>query len=350
MISEVGYQLTLSDLTTCIRPIIKAPAGKKVVLADFKSVENRVLFWLADCKDGMRLYAEGKDPYIDFASRLNDLPYEEISKEQRQIAKPGTLGCGFGLGGGRENRIAKCTVCKKVGNVKLEAPQGETFDCPFCHARAYVVGEIRKTGLWRYAEMMGIELTQEQAQKQVNIFRDAFMEVCELWYFLENAYVAGVNSKRPQHVGQDANGKWILTFRYQDPALRIVLPSGRELVYNLPFAFESRDDRGFKQLSLGFDGLKGKAWLRQSTYGGRLCENVVQGIALDLLVDSMFLAEADSGLELVGHTHDEIIALADADDATAVQRLEGHMSQTPDWAPGLLMAADGYEGERYAKG
>jgi len=334
---------SLADLSLSLRPAIRAPKDKKVVLADFKSVENRVLAWVSGCEAMMAVYREGKDPYIDFAARLWDLDYDAISKEQRQIAKPGTLGCGFGLGGGKETRWAKCSACKHFNQVPLDTPQGAVWDCPSCHARAYVVGEVKKSGLWRYAERMGIAMTQEQAAKQVNVFREAFTEVCELWYWLEEAYCACVTSKRVQEVGP-------LKFVYRDPALRIVLPSGRELVYNSPFAFKGRDDRGFKSVQLGFEGVKGKSWMRQTTYGGRLCENVVQAIALDLLVDALFKAEADPGLEVVGHTHDEIITLAAVEDETAVARLEGYMSETPEWTPGLLMAADGYEGERYTKG
>lgn len=337
---------SLADLSLSLRPAIRAPRGKKVVLSDFKSVENRVLFWLANCKAGMDLYASGMDPYIDFAAKIADLPYEEISKEQRQVAKPGVLGCGFGLGGGKETRWGKCSPfgeCKHVQQVPLDHPEGK-FECPKCHAPdSFKVGPKIKSGLWRYAEMMGIEMSQDEAAKQVAVFRDAFTEVCELWYWLEEAYIACAQTKRPQKVG-------CLSFVYRDPALRIVLPSGRELVYVTPFASRGRDDRGFKSISMGFYGVKGKSWVLQTTYGGRLCENVVQAIAYDLLVDAMFLADADPDLEIVGHTHDEIICEAWISDTTAKKRLEVYMSQTPAWAPGLIMAADGFEGERYSKG
>lgn len=335
---------SLADLSLSLRPVITAPKGKKIVLADFKSVENRVLAWLACCETLMQVYRDGRDPYIDFASRMEGIPYAEVSAELRQTAKPGTLGCGFGLGGGREVRRGKCSVFGTCGfsqEVPLEREEG-TYDCPKCNAHTFKVGPKIKTGLWRYAEMMGVDLTQEQAQKQVNEFRVAFAEICELWYWLEEAYKACVRTKRSQKVG-------VLRFVYKDPALRVVLPSGRELVYNRPFAIESFDG-GKKGLEIGFFGVKGKSWMRQTTYGGRLCENVVQAVALDLLVDAMVRTEADSRFEMVGTTHDEIITLADEKDADAVARLEGYMSVCEPWANGLLMAADGYEGKRYVKG
>lgn len=337
---------SLDALSLSLRPIITAPKGKKVVLADFKSVENRVLAWVSGCETMMQVYREGRDPYIDFASRMENIPYEEVSAEMRQIAKPGTLGCGFGLGGGQTVYPCKC-VCR----MKWNAPKPGVSECPRCKAETETTIPA-KTGLWRYAEMMGVDLSkggtldgQKEARRQVEEFRTAFAEVCELWYWLEEAYVACCRTKREQTVG-------VLKIRWADPALRIVLPSGRELMYVNAFGFQDRDDRGFKKITMGFEGVRGKSWMRQTTYGGRLCENVVQAIAADLLMDALLLAEKDVLLEVVGHTHDEIISLACAspDDKTAVERLEGYMSQTPAWAEGLPMAADGYEGRRYAKG
>jgi DNA polymerase len=110
-----------------------------------------------------------------------------------------------------------------------------------------------------------------------------------------------------------------------------------------PFAFKGRNERGFPNVTLGFDGIKGKSWFRQSTYGGRLCENIVQAIAADLLTEALHKAEADEGLEVVGHVHDEVIALASEADIEALGRLEGYMSESPTWAPDLPMKADGYE-------
>jgi DNA polymerase len=212
-------------------------------------------------------------------------------------------------------------------------------------------GLITKTGLWRYAEMMGIDLSQEQAKTQVEAFRDTFMEVARWWYHLEDAFAQACLKRRNQYVTSDLNGVRAchLVFRYQDPALRIVLPSGRELVYPNAYARQERNRYGSQKLTIGFESERGHGWGLQHTYGGRLCENIVQAIARDCLVEAMFLVEQDSGLEIVGHVHDELLCLADESDATALDRLNGYMSVTPPWAPGLILGADGHEGKRYSK-
>ena len=187
-----------------------------------------------------------------------------------------------------------------------------------------------------------MKLTQDEAQKQVDVFRDAFEEVCTLWFYLEEAFFHCVRTKMLQTVG-------CLRFVYKEPALRIVLPSGRELVYCNPFAYE-QFVKGGKERTLGFEGVKGNAWMRQLTYGGRLCENVVQAIAADLITDALARVAQDNRYEIVGHCHDEIITLTDLGFLMALPTLNGYLATVPSWAPGLIMAADGAEGERYAKG
>jgi DNA polymerase bacteriophage-type len=352
---------SLDRLSMALRPLVKAGKGKKLVGADFKSVENRALAWASGCEAMMDVYRtckkcdalqplckcpgkfESRDPYIDFAARMEGCDYSDVTAEMRQQAKPGTLGCGFGLGGGKLVRKCKC-ACKRVWNV---GPDTTTATCPNCGATV-TPGLPVKTGLWRYAEMMGIDLSQDQAQTQVEAFRTTFMEVASFWYYLEEAFAACVQKRRNQYINSSLGCK--LTFTYKDPALRIVLPSGRELVYPNAFARQERTEYGGKKLVLGYEASRGHGWGVHYTYGGKLCENIIQAIGNDLLVDAMFRVDSDTLMEIVMHTHDEILTEADEKDEEALGRLENYMSMTEPWAVGLPMAADGFEGKRYGKG
>lgn len=335
----------LNALSMALRPLMTAPKGKKIVLADFSSVENRALMWEAGCETGMAVYLKGLDPYIDFAARMDGVDYSEVTAELRQQAKPAVLGAGFGLGGGQLVRKCKC-ACKNVWNIS-DLEIGSVV-CPRCSADV-TPGLIVKTGLWRYAEMMGIDLTQSQAQSQVDEFRDLFMEVAQFWYHLENAFAGCVNKRRDQTIESSLGCK--LIFRWRDPALRIVLPSGRELVFPNAWARKERTEYGSERLKIGFETARGHSWGAVSTYGGRLCENITQAIAADLLMDAMFRVEAAyPRFEIVGHTHDELICLADENDTEALPELIRLMSLTEPWAKGLPITADGYQGKRYSKG
>jgi DNA polymerase len=89
-------------------------------------------------------------------------------------------------------------------------------------------------------------------------------------------------------------------------------------------------------------------WGTVRTYGGRLVENVVQAIARDVLAEGMLRAH-EVGFEIVGHTHDEIICLTPHDSLHNLTSLTDAMISPIDWAPGLLLKAEGYEGTVYKK-
>jgi DNA polymerase bacteriophage-type len=337
----------LDALSLALRPLLTAPKGKKIVLADFSSVENRVLAWASGCDAMMQVYRDGKDPYIDFASRMEGVDYSEVTKEMRQQAKPGVLGCGFGLGGGQLVRKCKCG-CKHVWNVP--AATDGAVACPMCQ-KEVTPGLPAKTGLWRYAELLGVELSQDSAKAQVEAFRDTFLEVAQWWYHLEEAFAGCCDKRRNQYITSTLGGKDAckLIFVYKAPALRIVLPSGRELIYPNAYARTERNQYGSKKLTIGFEGERGHSFGPVHTYGGRLAENIVQAIARDCLADAMVAVDNDPGLEQVGHVHDEILCITDTGDADALPRLLAIMHKTPEWAPGLILKADGAEGKRYAK-
>lgn len=87
-----------------------------------------------------------------------------------------------------------------------------------------------------------------------------------------------------------------------------------------------------------------KKWSAIETYGAKLVENIVQGIARDILLYAM---QNLSDYRIVAHVHDEVII--DADKATTVSEICNIMDRTPVWANGLLLRADGYECDFYMK-
>jgi len=154
-------------------------------------------------------------------------------------------------------------------------------------------------------------------------------------------------------------------FRKAGSFLWALLPSGRALCYPYPELRmvmtpwgEEKEQLTFmtvidmtqkkKAKTLPDPNSRGK-WQRISTYGGSLAENMTQAIARDLLVDAMWVIEAE-GIELVFHVHDEVVAEVKQDRAQhALERMEALMSVAPVWAAGLPLAAEGWRGKRYRK-
>ena len=131
---------------------------------------------------------------------------------------------------------------------------------------------------------------------------------------------------------------------YGQTFLTIKLPSGRKLFYPKPFLQENR----FGKLAIHYYsvGQQTRKWEVQSTYGGKLVENIVQAIARDCLAETIRRIGA-MGLKIVFHVHDEVIIDAPID--TTVEEICGVMAQPIVWAPKLILKGAGFESEYYMK-
>jgi DNA polymerase len=227
-------------------------------------------------------------------------------------------------------------------------------------------GDKIKTGYWGYAEAMGIEMTQEQAHQTVRVFRESYLEIVQAWYDLENAIAAvlaegAIRVKREfgpngcikidkLTITQDGNRRNIL---------RIQLPSGRFLHYldaqlqEVMMPWKDANGSDVYKETLTYSGLdqETKVWkMGITSHGGKVFENIDQGIARDVLAEKMLQLE-EMGFEILGHAHDESICLSVNDPFTpGALEMISTMSKEVNWAPGLLLGADGWEGLYYKKG
>ncbi len=347
------YGSVLLTVRNLIRTVFVAPEGRRLNVADLNAIETRVGAWMAQCPSLLEVFRprlgkpNGNDPYLDFAMKMTGILYETLerdiqskdsavkaaAKRHRQIAKPGVLGCVYRLGGG------------DWGTNKY--------------------GDKVKKGLWGYAEAMGVEMTQDQAHEVVRIFRESYQEICQAWYDLENM-IADVLKEGTLKVKREFGpGGCIkidkLTINQQGNRrciLRIQLPSGRYLHYldasleDVKMPWQDKDGNDVYKKTLCYSGLdqETKQWkMGITSHGGKVFENIDQGIARDVLADKMLQFE-EIGIEIEGHAHDEGIGETQNDPFTpGVQEMVAIMSEPVEWAPGLLLGADGFEGQYYHK-
>lgn len=360
--------------TSCLRSVFQAPPEKKLVVCDLSAIENRVLGWLADCTAIARVFIEGRDPYLDFASRMYGIPYEKLyadfkgengeaaqiaAKAMRQIAKPAVLGDGYGLGPGATRH---CSVCDKEIDRK-NRKCGNHPNATFIYKAKTEddgQGNVVLTGLMGYAKNMGVKMTPEQAYIAWETFRDSYPEVVTLWDKYQKAAVKVLKT------GQTVKaGKFIFQRRSRKDGtfiLRIVLPSGRGLHYmnarvETEIAHRQSDGEEYERNKLMYDGIghgvgqigKGNKWGGVYTYGGKITENGDQGFSRDVFLHGMTLAD-EIGMSLVFHAHDEAMCEEDDDPfAPGLADLKFCVEQVPAYAPGLLLAAEGWEGKVYKK-
>jgi DNA polymerase len=264
------------------------------------------LAWLTSCSPMLEAFAAERDLYIEFAAQMYRTPYDQVTKLQRQIAKPAVLSCGYGTGGGELREDKK--------------------------------GDEYKSGLWGYAESMGVSMTQAEAQDAVYLYRDIYPEVPTFWYGIEDA-VRQLLEDGLRRAFNSSRGLSIALI--PSKLLAVTLPSGRRLHYLRPALIGG---------DLTFEGLLiGKTWGRRKLYGSLLTENIVQAIARDILAVGMARAH-DAGFVVVSHTHDELLCQHDAlDKHHSLTYLKDVMTAPVSWAPGLMIKAEGWEGEVYRK-
>lgn len=275
-----------------MRASIRAPEGKTFYVADFSSVENRVLAWLAKCPGMLNVFAAGLDPYKSFASDFYKLAYDVVTKEQRNFCKSPVLGCGFGMG----------------------------------HKR-----------LVDYAAGMGQIISEEQAKELVTAWRTAYPEVVEYWKALGDACMQAVRYRQHLQLGP-------LRLDGRNPDMFFMqLPNGRTLNYAKPFI--GRD--AYDKKTLKYYGMN-KVWGVIEARGSSLVENAVQAIARDLLVNGMRNVE-NAGFIIVLHVHDELVAEVPIASELTYEHFEKLLVTNPSWALDLPLKAEGFSGPIYKK-
>lgn len=182
-------------------------------------------------------------------------------------------------------------------------------------------------------------MSDEEMAETVDKWRDASPHITALWRSLEQAAIRCV--RRQRSTLSTVGG---IRFDFEDGVLWMVLPSGRRIAY---WGAEYGENK-WGNVGLTYMGTdqKTKKWSRLETWGGKLTENLVQATARDCLKEAM-LRLAAAGYDIRGHVHDEVIITCPVD--TKVETVSSIMGANIDWAPGLLLRADGYECEYYRK-
>jgi DNA polymerase len=285
----------IEGVSGALRAAVRALEDARLFVADYSSIENRVLAWLAECSGMLDVFTHPtkNDPYKSFAVKMFGITYEAVSKEQRNFCKSPVLGCGFGM------------------------------------------GALRLVG---YAKQMGQIITEEQAVTLVKAWREAYPEVVEYWDDLGKACIKAVLKRQHLQFGP-------LRLDGRDEKLfKITLPSGRQLHYDQP---QIERDMYHRPVLSHLTEIK-KGWYRQQARGSSLVENVVQAIARDLLVNGMMNVIA-AGFDIVLHVHDELVAEVKWTSSLTYAMFEECMTKNPTWAPDLPLKVEGYEGPYYHK-
>jgi len=174
----------------------------------------------------------------------------------------------------------------------------------------------------------GKELSLEDAEKQIRVFKRINPEIELFWNALESA------AKKAILKGSRETVKCFVLNGEDPTRLEILLPSGRSLYLQSPRVV--RED-GRDNVCIEY----GTGKIRQRIWGSKLCAYVTQATARDLLAEALLACRA-AGLNVIMSCHDEIVLLTpDAETASAYQKLNQIMHTVPAWLGGLPIMAEG---------
>jgi DNA polymerase len=305
---EEPVLIVISEL---LRRMLRARPGRRFMSADFKQIEARVLAWIAEQEDLVQAFFAGGQIYERMAAHIYGKSVDEIGNPsmERHVGKGAVLGCGYQMGG----KKFSAQLYKDTG-ILLEASEKRT-DPP---------GE---------------------ADLVVSAYRAMNHKIVEFWGQIEAA--ARLAILKPGRVTRCGRGGMI-KFVKRGKFLWCILPSGRPLGYCQPSIERRKTKVGIRE-QIRYSGLNSitRKWVRTSTYGGKLTENVVQAMARDLMVSGMKRTDA-AKYPVVLTVHDEILADV-PDNHGSLDEFQSLMRETPKWAKSCPVEVEGWEGERYRK-
>lgn len=304
----------LEGLSFMLRSLVVAPPGFELIGGDWSAIEARVNAWCAGQDDKVELFraydatvgqpaAERRefDPYVRAAA--------DVQSDDRQLGKIAVLGLGYGMGA-----IKFRDTCANNG----------------------------------------LLLDLKRAREVQRAWRKANPAIVQFWSGIEDACRTAIETPgAPVSVGR-------VRVSATPSVLMIHLPSGRSLHYWRPHVrtvtkkIDTVDEDGnvivreFTSQELRFYTPVGGKMAVESTYGGKLTENIVQAISRDILAAALLRLADHGGYPVVLHVHDSIVA--EVPEGTGnVDEFCAIMAQPPAWMGEnpVPLAVEGYRARHF---
>ena len=271
-----------------LKNAVIAPEGHVVINCDSSQIEARVLVWLAGQDDIVEWYAEGRDVYSEFASKVYKRPITKADKTERAVGKTCILGLGYGTG-----------AIKLQHTLKMQA---------------------------------GVTVDEKKAQEFVNIYREVNDKVIALWKECEKALkdiAVWPEEKEPYYI--DGRKALLVTPK------GIQLPNGLYIQYP-GLALDASEARS----KYVYKARRGTI----SIWGGSVVENVVQALARIIIGEQML--EINKKYRPVLTVHDAVVnVVPETEVEEALSFITSTMSTPPSWATGLPVACEANYGASY---
>ena len=292
----------LSVIGDCSRSMIIAAPEKALIGADLNAIESRGLALVAGEDWKLEAYRRfdatrnpRDEPYCETACRIFRVPSGSFTKDSPERSAGKTCDLAFGYQGG--------------------------------------------LAAWRNFEPDRFSDAEVEAFKAD--WRNAHPATVRFWRDIDNAAVLAVRERgevvRCGRIDLKCNGAFLC----------IKLPSGRKISYPQPRLVNDKYGRSHVVFADNAGGRFVDNRFGQGAYGGLWTENIVSGIARDLLAAAMLRVER-AGYPIVLHVHDELVCEVPIGFGNTEEFVH-LMTRKPAWALELPIAASAWTGPRYCK-
>ena len=274
-----------------LRKSLVAPDGYKVVVADLSGIELRVNHFLWQVPSSMAMFQadpEKADLYKDFASKLYNVPFDEVTKEQRQVGKVAHLGLGFGAGYKTFQKVAKL--------------------------------------------MGGVDITESESEDIVNKWRGEYYEITAGWRTCHDVLPTIMHGATGEAVDP-----WGMVVPVPEG---LKTPKGMIRYPDLRKEYSDEDQR--------WEFVYGQGRNKARIYAGKIDENIVQHLARCVIADNALTVWRETGNNPALMVHDELVYVVPEDEAEILLDIVQKTMRTPPiWWPELVTWSEGDIADTY---
>lgn len=352
------YGEIMELLSSALRGAMTASEGRDLMVADYAAIEARVVFWLARDNTALDVFRRGEDIYCDMATGIYGYDVKKKTHpDERQFGKQAILGLGFEMG-----FVTFLLTCKKydISFTKEQVMRivGGRYAEIEEQVEKYFLTDRKRIARMKEAELSIREHMHELVLMQYTVqkYRNRYPEVKQMWRDQEDAAIQAVRNPGSRVDCERGRNTWVVETIGGQEVLVTYLPSGKPLFYWNPRVvlkktpFKNPDGTHVLKPCVVFWGVDPytKKWSLQDTYGGKLVENITQATARDLRALAMVRADDSGVYDVLLSVHDELVCEVDKGKGD-LREFERMMAETPGWAHGCPVDAEGWRGERYRK-
>jgi DNA polymerase len=269
-----------------LKKAIEAPPGYVIIDADSSQIEARTVAWLAGQTSLVEAFESGEDVYKLMASTIYRKDVDDVTKDERFVGKTTILGAGYGMGA-----------------EKFQS-QLKTFN---------------------------VEVSLDDCKYIIKVYRETFPKIPMLWKQAQTCVESMISGGMVPFGAVD-----VVVF---DPEQKgFLLPSGLWQRYEgIQKVYDSEG-----KVQYEYKTRKGAVKI----YGGKVIENLCQGIARCVIAEQLLLIRKKYKVVLT--VHDAVACIAPEDEAEEAQKyVESCMRWRPSWAKDLPLNCESGMGKSY---